>query len=1029
MATPGTSPEELLARIRELEAQLEQRLQVRMPASSYLGLPKHAQGIFAAPLTVAPTAETPPPDGHHTEFNRILQQTSRTACFSWQRGSNGVIYSPSSAEVLGYPAHMANRDFIREHLIEADRERVRQCFSHCITAGEDYETELQALAYQPGSAELVPRWFQLRVRVMSRGADGQANYIIGTVTDIDKVKREQLEQAELARTENWLHRTLRQLLEDDSWDNIQLALKSLAEEFGTERCTLRWFDPHQRQMSITCHWSIYPDEKHEDPVSTQPFDHFPLLAQCLSQRRPLVLNRDGLAELDTAVADTFARYRVNSAVMIPIYYQDHLDGVLTLPSATEHSTWPDHTLQAAAIIADAIARAVSRHRITQALRDSEQRYAFSLKASRDGLWDWDVQSNQLFFSPSYAQMLGYEEHELEPSAKTFLKRLMYPGDVPYLHSIAAQARLTPHKPVHSEYRMLHKDGHIVWVYSRAIVVDFDANRNPLRVVGINSDITQFKRAQAELRQAQMEAVTANHTKTEFLMRMSHEIRTPLNAIIGMGHLLEDTALDGGQLGYLSNINASARSLLHTIDEILDFSKLESGTPVLDNRHIDLERIYAQLQRGIAGRAEAKGVEFDINTDPDVPRFIKGDARRLTQILSNLLDNAVKFTEHGRIELTTTAHSQTPQGAELTFTVADTGLGIAPEQLQSMFDPFTQADGSSSRRAGGTGLGLTICHYLINQMGGKLQVTSEQGSGSRFSFSVRFERSPLGEQPVQQAEHYHQLRTLIVDDNPNALTILENTARALQLHTETATNATDAIARIREAEQRGQPFRLLLIDFKMPDMNGVQACNRIHQAADIRLKPKTILISNYSQQDIAARHPLQHTHGFINTPVSPSRLFDAIALAFGEDLPEPAASALASGDIDQQLRNTHVLLAEDNLVNQKVAIGILKKKGVRTTVANNGQEALDALQRHPKGTFDAILMDMEMPEVDGYEATRRIRDGHYCPRIPIIALTAHALAEDRQRCLDTGMDDYLTKPIHPQLLYQTLARFLPGKIVV
>lgn len=1027
MATPENRPEELLARIKELEAQLEQQQQIRTPVAHDPGLPRHARNLLAQALPATDTGLLPTPS-HQTEFNRILQQTSRTACFSWQRGSNGVVYSPSSAEVLGYPAHMANRDFIREHLIEADRERIRQCFSHCITAGEDYETELQALAYEPGSAELLPRWFQLRVRVMSRRADGQANYIIGTVTDIDKVKREQLEQAELARTENWLHRTLRQLLEDDSWSNIQLALKSLAEEFGTERCTLRWLDPQQQQMSITCHWSIYPDEQHDDPVTSQPFDQFPLLAELLSQRRPIVLDRATMARLDPAIADTFRRYRVGSAVMIPIHYQDSLDGMLTLPFAEEHTAWPERTLEAAAIIADAIARAVSRNRITLALRESEQRYAHALQASKDGLWDWDIASNRLFFSPSYAQMLGYEAHELEPSAKTFLKRLMYPADIPYLHSIAAQARLTPDKPVHSEYRMQHKDGHIVWVYSRAIVVDFDSQGQPRRVVGINADITQFKRAQAELQQAQMEAVSANQTKTEFLTRMSHEIRTPLNAIIGLGHLLRDTALDASQHSYLSNINASARSLLHTIDEILDFSKLESGTHLLENRHIDLQQVYEQLRRAVAGRAEAKGIELRFNTDPEAPRFIKGDNRRLTQILNNLLDNAVKFTASGSIELSTRLQAQTAQGTELEFTVADTGQGIAPEQLQAMFDPFTQADGSTSRRAGGTGLGLTICQYLINQMGGKLQVSSVQGVGSRFSFSVTFERSQLGEQPVpQQPEHYYQLRTLIVDDNASALTILENTARALQLQTETATNARDAIARLREAERRGQPFRLLLMDFKMPEMNGVQACNQIHQAADIRLKPKTILISNYSQQDIAARYPLHHTHGFISTPVSPSRLFDAIAQAFGSELLE--SPSLSVDEIDQRLRGTHVLLAEDNLVNQKVAIGMLKKKGVRITVANNGQEALDLLLQHPEGTFNAILMDMEMPEVDGYEATRRIRAGACCAAIPIIALTAHALAEDRQRCLDTGMDDYLTKPINPQLLYQTLAHFLADPIAV
>lgn len=1033
MATADQCPDKLLKRIQELEAQLAAAQRDLPPAVKDIREPSALRSVDTALLAAE---ELPSQDP--AEFNRILQQTSRTACFSWQRGSQGVVYSPTSAEVLGYPAHMIHRDFIREHLVEADRERVRQRFGRCITEGEDYETELQALAYQPESAELVPRWFQLRVRVMSHGADGQADYIIGTVTDIDKVKREQLEQAAVARTELWLRRTLRQLLEDDSWDNLQLTLKSVAKHFDTKRCTLRWLDPKTQQMSITCHWSTFPNDKHDDPMSRQPLADFPIMRQMFNDRRPLVLDRAGLASLDAPIAETFSHYRIKSAVLIPIFYQDNLDGLLTLPSASEKKVWPERALEAAAIIADAIARAVSRHRITEALKESEQRYALALQASRDGLWDWDLTSHKLFFSPSYAHMLGYEEGELEPTPRTFLKRLVHPDDKPYLYSITAQAMQSPHKPVYSEYRMRHKDGRIIWVYSRAIFVDFDSDGVPTRAIGVNADITEFKRAQTELQQAKMEAVSANQTKTEFLTRMSHEIRTPMNAIIGMGHLLKDTALDPRQHSYLSSINASARSLLHTIDEILDFSKLESGTNLLESRHIDLQQVHERLAHTNAGRAEAKGIEIIFNTDPSAPRFVKGDPRRLIQILNNLLDNALKFTDSGEITLTTRLQSQLPNGAQLEFSVSDTGIGIAPEQLQSMFNPFTQADGSSSRRAGGTGLGLSICRYLTQQMGGKLEVTSELGVGSRFFFSVYFERSQVGDQPLRQRpERFHRLRTLIVDDHPGALTILENSARTLQLQTTTASSAAEAIERIREADRNAQPYELLLIDFKMPDMNGVQACNLIHQATDIRHKPKAIIISNYSQQDIAGRYPLANTHGFINTPASPSRLFDAIALAFGETLfaqarataarPSSAVTAaLSDKEIDQCLQGAHVLLAEDNLVNQKVAAGMLKKKGVLVTVANNGQEALDALYAHSAGTFNAILMDMEMPEVDGYEATRHIRSGQCCRDIPIIALTAHALQGDRERCFDNGVDEYLTKPVSPKLLYRTLAQLLIPK---
>ncbi|WP_439135908.1 response regulator, partial [Pseudomaricurvus sp.] len=660
------------------------------------------------------------------------------------------------------------------------------------------------------------------------------------------------------------------------------------------------------------------------------------------------------------------------------------------------------------------------------LKDSDQRYAYALKASKDGLWDWNLHTNEAFFSPSYLHMLGYQEDELETTLSTFLKVLMYPEDIPYLDNIATESLQSPDKPVQCEYRMRHKDGHIVWVYTRAIFVDFDEQGTPLRAVGVNADITQFKKAQEELRQAQLEAVSANQTKTEFLTRMSHEIRTPMNAIIGMGHLLKDTPLDNSQQNYLGSINTSARSLLHTIDEILDFSKLESGTYLLENRHIDLEHLYEQLAQTHASCAEEKGIEIIFDTDPSMPRFVKGDARRLQQILNNLLDNAIKFTEQGDISLTARKKSQLQKSVELEFTVTDSGIGIAPSALQSMFTPFTQADGSTSRRAGGTGLGLTICHYLIQQMGGTLTATSEEGVGSSFTFSVHFERSQVGEQPMRpQPERYHNLRTLIVDDHPSALAILENTSKTLNLQVHTACSATEAINKVRQADQNGSSYELMLIDFSMPDINGVQTCNLIQKTPDILQKPKMLLISSYSQQDIAsqchqASIPLENVCGFISKPATPSRIFDAIAQAFGEDLFEQSPE-LSADEADQRLSGAHVLLAEDNLVNQKVAIGILKKKDVSVTVAGNGQEALDALNQHEPGTFDAVLMDMEMPEVDGYDATRRIRSGQCCPDIPIIAMTAHALDGDRERCLDTGMDDYITKPVNPDLLYRTLAR--------
>lgn len=994
MSNSGFNPEELSAKIRELEAELNQ-LKLSTPSTAQDG-------------TIGPS----PID--------ILLQTTRTACFHWRDDGNGIIYSHNSAASLGYEFQLPDKEFIRNHIAECDRARVRELFKQCVLTGKDYTTELQLLDHQQQSA-----WFQMRVKVIEHTPQGQAQYIVGSVTDIDSIKREQLEQAAIAETQQWLRHTLRQLLEDDSWQNIQKTMQAMGCFFTVDQCILGLKDPISHQMGIVSHWAAATaGHRHKGPFKERRLEEFPQLSQLLSANKPLIFDKNHTHGLDAEIVEQFTQRKTTSMVITPIVYRGDLDGMLTLVSYTQEKQWLDRELEAASMVADALARAVSRNRITRVLEESDQRYGYALEASRDGLWDWNLTTNEAYYSKSYLRMLGYKKGEVEENFDTLKNIFMHPEDVDYVFESAQNAKTDHDKTIQCEFRMRHKDGHIIWVYSRSKFVAFDNNGNPTRCIGVNADITQFKQAQAELRQAKIEAITANQTKNEFLTRMSHEIRTPMNAIIGMGHLLEDTQLDPKQKDYLGSVNESAASLLHIIDEILDFSKLESGKYLLENAHFDLDNIYEQLSRSSGSKAESKNIELIFDIGPDVPRFIKGDSRRLLQVLHNLLDNAVKFTDEGEITLRTRKKSQHKQHVELEFSVIDSGIGIDEEKKQYLFDPFTQADGSTSRRFGGTGLGLTICKYLIDQMGGELTVASEVGKGSEFMFTANFDRSQLGEQPVRKKpQRYINLNTLIVDDHPSALTVLENTAKSLKLNVDTATSAQDAIDMISRADGNEKDrYKLVLMDFKMPAMNGVEACNIIQKSNAITHKPKSILISNYSRSDIAEEYSLSNIQGFINKPVTPSRIFDAIALAFGEEIFEPAANNSADLD-DAILKGAHVLLAEDNIVNQKVAIGILKKKGVRVSVANNGQEAIDILNRVQCNEFGAILMDMEMPEIDGYEATRRIRASNHCNNIPIIAMTAHALQGDRERCLEAGMDDYITKPVDPKLLYRTLAHYL------
>lgn len=997
MANNGSSAKELKARIRELELQLAQK-----------------------------TATTDQQLSCEDEIT-ILSTTSRLGCFDWKDNGQGILYSKSTGLALGYPDATINSDFMREHLVKQDRQRVSQLFSQCIEHGEDYQAEFQLI-----NCEQKPMWVQLHAKVLEKDNQGHAKHIVGTISDIDRIKCDQLKQSSIALTEQWLRHTLRSLLEDDSWENIVATVSALGEFFGVDRCVLRLMDDNQESMSIVSHWAENGDPHYDDPFSSPNLTDFPILITRLQDNKPILFDAGASPhnDIDSDLVQLLKQHNIASSAIIPIHYKNRLDGTLSLPCYTGRKVWSEKELETASIIADALARAVNRNRITRTLEERDKRYEFALEASKDGIWDWDLTTNAVHFSENYAEMLGYKTSELEHNFKTFKDLLIHPEDFNYMMDVITSALNNKNNVIQSEFRMLHKNGNTVWVYSRSKYVDFDEHGNPTRCVGINADITQFKNAQTELQQAKLEAITANQTKNEFLTRMSHEIRTPMNAIIGMGHLLEDTSLDKKQNDYLQNINDSAASLLHIIDEILDFSKLESGRYLLENSHFDLDHVYEQLSKNISHRADNKNIELIFDISHDVPRFIKGDARRLLQVIHNLLDNAVKFTDSGEITLRTRVLTR-QHNVVLEFSVVDSGIGIAKDKMQHLFDPFTQADGSTSRRFGGTGLGLTICRYLIDQMGGKLNVVSEENKGSTFSFTAQFERSQLGEQPVRhEPQRYHNLKTLIVDDHPSALTVLENTAQALKLNVDTATSAKEAIGILEKTSTRDKHhYELVLMDFKMPGINGVEACNYIHDSSSIPHKPKLILISNYSRDDICEDYSLNNINGFINKPVTPSRIFDAVALAFGEEIFDHYSPEISDIEQDQILNGAKVLLAEDNLVNQKVAIGILKKKGVSVTVANNGLEAVSLLKSNAPNYFGAVLMDMEMPEMDGYEATRTIRAGKHCSNIPIIAMTAHALQGDRERCLDAGMDDYLTKPVNPTLLYQTLALYLADQTQV
>ena len=905
----------------------------------------------------------------------LLEQAQEIAAlgsWKWEIDDNDIVWSTHTYKIFGLDPNTTEpaMDLFLERVHPEDRARVRDRFRQAL-AGDQSHFEIEHRIVRPDGQQ---RFVHDRA-ILSRDADGRLQTMTATILDISQ--RQEIEQ-KLNQARNMLQLVLDNIPSRVFWKNRQSVYLGCNRLFaadagmdhpddiiGKTDFEMGWrqhADAYRRDDRAVM-GSITPELDHEEPRTTPDGRHIWLR----TSKVPLT---------------------------------DEKGAVIGLLGTYEDIT--------------------DRREAENNLRNSEKRLSLALKGGDLGFWDVNMISGKTVVNDRWANMLGYALDEIEPTTKGTWIKSIHTEDRQRVLDMGRRYRDGEVEEYEVEYRAITKTGGIRWLLSKGAAVDRDGDGLPVRMVGTVMDITQMKDAERSHREAKEAAEQANRAKSAFLANMSHEIRTPMNAIINFSHLIQQTELSDRQRDYLQKIQGAGQSLLRLINDILDLSKIEAGRLELESRPFNLDGVLNELSN-IIGALNRKDLEVVYRLTPDIPNRLLGDSDRLGQVLRNLLGNAIKFTDSGHVALTIGCDTRNEETVVLRFTIQDTGIGMSPKQLGNLFQSFSQADGSITRRYGGTGLGLVISKNLVEGMGGTLSVSSEPGRGSDFVFTCRFGQAPDTEKPAQPAlEPIRDKRALVVDDSEIAREAMVNLLTGFGLLTHGANSGPEALRMVDDRP----PFDILFLDWKMPGMDGFETFRHLRRQPGHSRTPGVLLVTAHDRDGIQQQAERLGIEKFLLKPVVPATLLQTIhdTLAFDVDLGVPRVPP-AQPDLDvslKRLSGASILVVEDNAINQQIARELLEQRGLRPTVVNNGQEALRALAAN---RFDLVFMDLQMPGMDGYQTTRRIRDNPDWQTLPIIAMTAHAMVSEVKKCLAAGMNHHLAKPIDPQSLYETLVRWI------